>query len=57
MEITKVHLEKKLKEYTEKRNQASEQLEKWDVLFKKHAGAVEATEILLKEIDTEITKE
>jgi hypothetical protein len=50
MEINKEHLKKKLKEYVEKRNQAQDQIQKWDLIFKKYAGAVESTEILLNEI-------
>lgn len=51
MEINKEHLEKKLAEFTAMRNQAQEQIEKWDLIFKKHAGAVETIQILLSELN------
>ena len=49
MEINKKHLEEKLNLFITQHKQATEELNKYSILVRKLEGAIEATQILLKE--------
>lgn len=51
MEINKKHLEEKLNLFITQHKQATEELNKYSVLVRKLEGAIEATKILIEELE------
>ena len=57
MEITKKNLEEKLKQYSEQYAQTQNELNRFNILVRKYEGAIEATQLLLKDLEEDENKE
>jgi HD superfamily phosphohydrolase YqeK len=55
MEITKTYLEEKMKSFLEEYKKVTQIVNEQTVLMHKYAGAIEATQLLISDIDNNTT--